>query len=162
MRRTALLALTLGCALSSYAQTPPDSAPPPAAAPGETAAAEEKAPAEQPATPPPQAPLPARAPHAATARVAPPPQAQPPAPDREGEIAALKAEVNRLQSALDAERAATTLPSAEEASPAAEPVRGAWEWLLIAALLGLAAGFALGWRVLDRRIRRKYGGLRIY
>jgi hypothetical protein len=26
----------------------------------------------------------------------------------------------------------------------------------------LIAGFALGWRTLDRRIRRKYGGLRIY
>ena len=31
-------------------------------------------------------------------------------------------------------------------------------------LIGLAliAGFVLGWRMLDRRIRRKYGGLRIY
>jgi hypothetical protein len=26
----------------------------------------------------------------------------------------------------------------------------------------LLAGFAVGWRVLDRRIRSKYGGLRIY
>jgi hypothetical protein len=37
-----------------------------------------------------------------------------------------------------------------------------WPWAVAAALLGLAAGFAIGWRVLDRRIRRKYGGLRIY
>jgi hypothetical protein len=34
--------------------------------------------------------------------------------------------------------------------------------VLTAALLALVAGFVLGWRVLDRRIRRKYGGLRIY
>jgi hypothetical protein len=35
--------------------------------------------------------------------------------------------------------------------------------LLIAAVLAsLAIGFLLGWRTLDRRIRRKYGGLKIY
>jgi len=28
--------------------------------------------------------------------------------------------------------------------------------------VSLGAGFALGWWVLDRRIRAKYGGLRIY
>jgi hypothetical protein len=37
-----------------------------------------------------------------------------------------------------------------------------WMWILVMGLVMLAAGFALGWRVLDRRIRRKYGGLRIY
>ena len=164
--RSAVLALALACALTSYAQTPPDTAPPPAAPPGETAPAQVQAPPEQPAIPPPagpQEPPPARA---VTPRVAtphpPPPQAQPPAPDREGEIAALKAEVSRLQSELDAERAAATPPPAGEAGAPLEPVRSAWEWLVIVALLALAAGFALGWRVLDRRIRRKYGGLRIY
>ena len=30
------------------------------------------------------------------------------------------------------------------------------------ALARLLVGFALGWRTLDRSIRRKYGGLRIY
>jgi hypothetical protein len=34
--------------------------------------------------------------------------------------------------------------------------------VLGAAGLGLGAGFALGLVVLDRHIRRKYGGLRIY
>ena len=33
---------------------------------------------------------------------------------------------------------------------------------LIAAVIALAIGFALGWRMLDRRIRAKYGGPRIY
>jgi Bacterial SH3 domain len=37
-----------------------------------------------------------------------------------------------------------------------------WPWTLAAALLGLGVGFALGVLVLDRHIRRKYGGLRIY
>jgi hypothetical protein len=40
--------------------------------------------------------------------------------------------------------------------------RLAWPWAAAACFLALVAGFAIGWRVLDRRIRRKYGGLRIY
>ncbi len=35
-------------------------------------------------------------------------------------------------------------------------------WLASTALVALACGFGLGWRVLDRRIRKRYGGLRIY
>jgi high-affinity Fe2+/Pb2+ permease len=46
-------------------------------------------------------------------------------------------------------------------SAAEQPVR-AWPWALSGALLGLAIGFALGVVLLDRHIRRKYGGLRIY
>jgi len=37
-----------------------------------------------------------------------------------------------------------------------------WLWVIACALVALALGFVAGWRVLDRRIRRKYGGLRIY
>lgn len=37
-----------------------------------------------------------------------------------------------------------------------------WLWVVAASLVTLVLGFATGWRVLDRRIRRKYGGLRIY
>jgi len=48
------------------------------------------------------------------------------------------------------------------ASGAVMPSRPSW-WLAIAAsALALIAGFVLGWRVLDKRIRAKYGGLRIY
>ncbi len=37
-----------------------------------------------------------------------------------------------------------------------------WAWVGGAAILGLAIGFIAGWRVLARRIRKKYGGLKIY
>jgi hypothetical protein len=37
-----------------------------------------------------------------------------------------------------------------------------WTWVLGTAAAMLLIGFALGWRTLDKRIRRKYGGLRIY
>jgi hypothetical protein len=47
--------------------------------------------------------------------------------------------------------------SETEAAP-----RRLWPWALGSALIGLALGFALGALVLDRHIRRKYGGLRIY
>jgi hypothetical protein len=42
------------------------------------------------------------------------------------------------------------------------PGRPLWEWLLGTAAAMLLLGFALGWRTLDRRIRRKFGGVRIY
>jgi hypothetical protein len=37
-----------------------------------------------------------------------------------------------------------------------------WGWALAAALIGFGLGFGLGALLLDRHIRRKYGGLRIY
>jgi uncharacterized protein YgiM (DUF1202 family) len=40
--------------------------------------------------------------------------------------------------------------------------RPGWGWVAGVAVASLLAGFAIGWRVLDRRIRSKYGGLRIY
>jgi hypothetical protein len=169
--RRAALALALLGALSGYAQTPPDTAPPPASQTPEPAApTEEAAPTETPTPPPaeprePATPAPshASAPRAATPHPPAAPQGQPlVAPERDGELATLRAEVNRLQSELDAERAAAAQPQAEEGGALPEPVRSAWEWLVGAALLALAGGFVLGWRVLDRRIRRKYGGLRIY
>ena len=42
------------------------------------------------------------------------------------------------------------------------PSRPSWLVAITVSLLTLVAGFALGWRVLDKRIRAKYGGLRIY
>jgi hypothetical protein len=42
------------------------------------------------------------------------------------------------------------------------PSRPSWLVAITVSLLTLVAGFVLGWRVLDKRIRAKYGGLRIY
>jgi hypothetical protein len=48
------------------------------------------------------------------------------------------------------------------ASEGVMPSRPSWLLAIAASVLALGAGFALGWRVLDKRIRAKYGGLRIY
>jgi hypothetical protein len=55
--------------------------------------------------------------------------------------------------------------SAEPALFSAVPVlqmQPTWAWVIGAAAVALIVGFLLGWRMLDRRIRKKYGGLRIY
>ncbi|HYC09114.1 MAG TPA: SH3 domain-containing protein [Steroidobacteraceae bacterium] len=78
--------------------------------------------------------------------------------------------------ATSASAASSAPPTATASSAAEDPGGGApmfasgdeenayhvWPWTLAAALLGLGVGFALGVLVLDRHIRRKYGGLRIY
>ena len=105
---------------------------------------------------------------------------------RTAEVARLKEDLSRLQAQLDAARtsasaasgggaatsSAAPAPAAQDAPSApqgalfaaAEPdsARRVWPWALGAALLALCVGFALGALVLDRHIRRKYGGLRIY
>ena len=48
------------------------------------------------------------------------------------------------------------------AGAAQDTPRRGWPWALAAVLLALCVGFVLGALVLDRHIRRKYGGLRIY
>ena len=87
----------------------------------------------------------------------------------------LKQEVSRLESELAAARAASPTAAAapEGASPA--PIRetvflrspdrpgpASWQLILGTASVMLLVGFAIGWKTLDRRIRHKYGGLRIY
>lgn len=71
--------------------------------------------------------------------------------------AAARAPDSRAPGAEAAPAAAPPLFSAGEGAP-----RRLWPWALGAALLGLGLGFALGALLLDRHIRRKYGGLRIY
>jgi hypothetical protein len=64
--------------------------------------------------------------------------------------------------------AAASIESAPPPSPPmfessdALPSRPSWLAAITVSLLTLVAGFVLGWRVLDKRIRAKYGGLRIY
>lgn len=97
------------------------------------------------------------------------------------QLAASAAEVATLRQqlqALSAARApAAAAPSAAPPAPApaddaasgessgedpGESHRLPWGWLTAVALAALGAGFAAGWLVLDARIRRRYGGLRIY
>jgi hypothetical protein len=47
-------------------------------------------------------------------------------------------------------------------TPPDTPARPVWHWALLTFVIALGLGFVLGWQVLDRRIRKKYGGLRIY
>jgi Bacterial SH3 domain len=83
------------------------------------------------------------------------------------ELERLQAQVVRLQeeasAAQDRARVARALPADPPAADPRAPVwRPIWQWALGCSVLALLGGFALGWRMLDRRIRRKYGGLRIY
>jgi SH3-like domain-containing protein len=100
--------------------------------------------------------------------------------ERTAEVARLREDVSRLQAQLDAaagggaaaaapaapavatEDSASPPPQALFAGATEEHPRRVWPWALGAALLALCVGFALGALVLDRHIRRKYGGLRIY
>jgi hypothetical protein len=107
---------------------------------------------------------------------------------RTEEVTKLKAELTKLQAELKTVRLAATAPAAPAAAPppaAAEPApveetprpastplfhgeprqkSAPTSWKLTAGVGAgsLLLGFALGWRMLDRRIRAKYGGLRIY
>ena len=167
--RRALAAGLLSIALAAQAQPPPEPPTPPTETPTETPTGTPTG--TQPAAPPPAS---SEAPPAETTprptRPAAPktPRALPPTPapaaqesPRETEVAALRAEVSRLQSELDAERNAA-LPPPEDGASGTQPARSPWGWLVATALLALTAGFLLGWRLLDRRIRARYGGLRIY
>ena len=55
-------------------------------------------------------------------------------------------------------------PSSDEGVPedSGESRGTPWGWLIGTALISLGVGFAAGWLVLDARVRRRYGGLRIY
>jgi hypothetical protein len=94
----------------------------------------------------------------------------------EAEVGTLKAEVSRLETQLQnpsAGHAAAPPAAAPEEAAAAAPAPlfsaagegaapRAWAWIALSAVLALGVGFALGWWMLDRSIRKKYGGLKIY
>ena len=94
----------------------------------------------------------------------------------EAEVGALKSEVNRLEAQLQSattRHAAVPPPAATEEAAAAAPAPlfsaageaaapHVWAWAALSVVLALGVGFGLGWWMLDRSIRRKYGGLKIY
>jgi Bacterial SH3 domain len=104
---------------------------------------------------------------------------------RDAEVARLGDELNALKAQLRANAtpaaatpvasvsgkpgAASAVAAEDAAAPAAalfdvseERPRTLWPWTLAASLIGFGLGFGLGALMLDRHIRRKYGGLRIY
>jgi hypothetical protein len=100
---------------------------------------------------------------------------------REHELAQLKDDLAHARAQLAAAPAAAAAPSPTPAptpavtagedaaaataplfAPAAEHPGAPWPLALGCALLGLATGLALGVVLLDRHIRRKFGGLRVY
>ena len=106
---------------------------------------------------------------------------------RDAQLAQLQQDVGRLQAQLAAAQTAASAPGSAASGTAGaasgtaaagedpggaaarplfagpeEPRQRRWPWILGAALGGLAVGGALGVLLLDRHIRRRYGGLRIY
>jgi hypothetical protein len=91
--------------------------------------------------------------------------------ERTAEVEKLKQEVSGLELQLSAARAAPTAISDSPPVPIHETVflrspdrPGATPWSLLIGLatVMLLVGFVAGWKTLDRRIRHKYGGLKIY
>jgi Bacterial SH3 domain len=85
------------------------------------------------------------------------------------EVERLKLEVAAKQSELDAARAERATPATappQDLGPlAAIHAAAAPRWPLItgiAAAIGLACGFWLGFATLARRVRRKFGGIKVY
>jgi hypothetical protein len=99
--------------------------------------------------------------------------------ERDAQLAQLQEELGKLQAQPPAARAGAPVaaaasepaPAAAETgstapvgmfAPAEDPPRRVWPWALAALGGGLVLGFVSGALVLDRYIRRKFGGLRIY
>jgi Bacterial SH3 domain len=85
------------------------------------------------------------------------------------EVEGLKQELSALQSELAAARSGGTSPAAP-AQPVPDPLAAIqapagtlWQVIAgIALLMGLACGFWLGYATLARRVRHKFGGIKVY
>lgn len=98
--------------------------------------------------------------------------------ERVAEVDKLKQDISRLESEVKAARVVHNTPPPEPApAPVSTPVpvretvflrspdrpgQTPWAFLLGTSAVMLLVGFVIGWKTLDRRIRQKYGGLRIY
>jgi hypothetical protein len=84
------------------------------------------------------------------------------------EVERLKQELAAQQSELAAARSGATSPAAQEQQApgplaAQTPAGTLWQVVAgIALLVGLAGGFWLGYATLARRVRHKFGGIKVY
>jgi hypothetical protein len=89
------------------------------------------------------------------------------------ELSALKAQRANAAPVVAAGAAAAPAAATAAEDPGAAPAAAlfnaseerphtVWPWTLATALVGFGLGFGFGALMLDRHIRRKYGGLRIY
>jgi SH3 domain protein len=82
------------------------------------------------------------------------------------EVLRLKLELAAKQSELDAAHAQSPIPVSMKLSPlAALQAAAASRWQVIAGVAvacGLACGFWLGYATLARRVRHKFGGIKVY
>jgi hypothetical protein len=87
-----------------------------------------------------------------------------PAPGAAANVAGSEAAVAAAapRQATEEALAVAAAPGAPLFSSGEERARPSWPWTLAATLIGFGGGFGLGALMLDRHIRRKYGGLRIY
>ena len=85
------------------------------------------------------------------------------------ELASRQAELDAVRGASAQPAAAASLPLGSGASPggaatgisAAPPIQQLWAWG-VAILLALSGGFWAGYATLARRIRHKFGGIKVY
>ena len=91
--------------------------------------------------------------------------------ERTAEVEKLKQDVTRLEAEVAAARVAHTATSDSPPAPVHDTVflrdperqsATSWPVLVGMAAVMLFVGFVAGWKTLDRRIRQKYGGLKIY
>jgi hypothetical protein len=83
------------------------------------------------------------------------------------EIEQLKADLAKAQSELQSARAAETAARPDPGSASGRLALGRqaaafWPYGLAALGISMGLGFFLGYRYLDRRVRQKFGGLRVY
>jgi SH3 domain-containing protein len=84
------------------------------------------------------------------------------------EVERLKQELSARQSELAAARSGATSPAAPQPAPGPlaaiqAPAGTLWQLIAgIALLVGLACGFWLGYATLARRVKNKFGGIKVY
>jgi hypothetical protein len=78
------------------------------------------------------------------------------------QLASQQSELEAAQRAVEPAAAAASPPAARVEPPGVGTLLGHMGWEVIAVLAALAVGFWLGYATLARRVRHKFGGLKVY